>query len=275
MSNWTASPTRTFLNELLNLPRNVSRKVPGLIEILENGPISAQGDATKLKGYENNIYRVHVGRDYRLIYSFGHGWIKLLSIRHRSDVYKGELPNDFETPPSNSPDLETLVTKTVTIPHALPPYLPLTPILPNGITTALPYELTESLLKQWQIPKEYWSDLLSIQNSESLLDLPIPHEFINRILDIFFPRPIEELEAQPQYLLGTPKELDRYVEGNLVDFLLKLDPKQERLRNLESSSPLLITGGAGTGKSTLALYRVQKLVELGYKPILFTPQQSR
>jgi superfamily I DNA/RNA helicase len=125
-------------------------------------------------------------------------------------------------------------------------------------------------LKQWHIPEEYWSKLLSIQNADALLDLPIPHEFINRILDILFPSFIEELAAQPEYLLKEPEDLNRFVEGNLIEFLLKLDPNQERLKNLESNQPILITGGPGSGKSTLALYRVQKLVELGYQPILFT-----
>ena len=271
MSTWTASPTRTFLNELLNLPRDVSKRVPRIVEILEKDPISAQGDAKKLKGYENNVYRVHVGRDYRLIYSFGQGWVKLLSIRKRSEAYEDEPSADFEKPPSYpSPGiLEPQLTLEVKTSVASPSLQPAPNPSPE-ITTALPYEFTESLLKQWQIPQEYWPNLLRVQNTEALLDLPIPHEFINRILDIFFPRSIEELEAQPEYLLRTPEDLDRFVEGNLIDFLLKLDPKQERLRNLESSHPILITGGPGTGKSTLALYRVQKLVALGYKPILFT-----
>lgn len=64
MSTWTASPTRTFLNELLNLARDVSKRVPRIVEILEKDPISAQGDAKKLRGYEN-VYRVRIG-DYRL-----------------------------------------------------------------------------------------------------------------------------------------------------------------------------------------------------------------
>lgn len=270
MPTWTASPTRTFLNELLNLPRNVSRRVPRIIEILENDPISAQGNARKLNQYEN-VYRVRIG-EYRLIYSFGQGWVKLLSIRHRSDVYKGELRDDFETPPLPNPsDLEPLLTQPTSSYVAVLPSIELpATVLSSSITTALPYELTESLLRQWHIPEEYWSKLLSIQNADALLDLPIPHEFIHRILDIFFPRAIEELEAQPEYLLKEPEDLNRFVEGNIIDFLLKLDPKQERLKNLESNQPILITGGPGSGKSTIALYRVQKLVELGYQPILFS-----
>ena len=270
MPTWTASPTKTFLNELLNLPRNVSRRVPRIIEILENDPISAQGDARKLRQYEN-VYRVRIG-DYRLIYSFGQGWVKLLSIRHRRDVYEGKRRDNFETPPLPNPsDLEPVLTQPTSSYVAVLPSIDLpATVLSSSITTALPYELTQSLLRQWHIPEEYWSKLLSIQNADALLDLPIPHEFIHRILDILFPSFIEELAAQPEYLLREPEDLDRFVEGNLIDFLLKLDPNQEKLKNLESNQPILITGGPGSGKSTIALYRVQKLVELGYQPILFT-----
>ncbi len=67
------------------------------MKILEQDPISAQGDAKKLKGYGNNIYRVRLG-DYRLFYSFGSGWVKLLSVRKRDDrTYELEIP-EFTTP---------------------------------------------------------------------------------------------------------------------------------------------------------------------------------
>lgn len=224
----------------------------------------------KLKGYKN-VYRARIG-GYRLFYTFGQNWVKLLSVRKRDErTYELEL-SEFETP-EPLPDysiLEPQATEAPVVTFVVAANNQPAPLASSSITTALPYELTEALLKQWKIPEQYWTDLLSVQNSEALLDLPISHEFINRILDIFFPRSIEELEAQSEYLLKEPEDLDRFVEGSLIDFLLKLDPKQERLRNLESDDAMLITGGAGTGKSTLALYRVQKLVAFGYKPILFT-----
>ena len=70
MSNWAVSFIDTFLNELLNLPQSVSKRVSKVVKLLEQDPISAGGDAKKLKGYTNNIYRVRIG-DYRLFYSFG------------------------------------------------------------------------------------------------------------------------------------------------------------------------------------------------------------
>lgn len=258
-SFWTASPTRTFLNELLNLPRNISKQVPRKVEVLEQDPISAQGDAKKLKD-SANVYRVRIG-DYRLFYTFGQGWIKLLSIRKRNErTYELELP-DF-VPPVAPPDLSILE------PQIEP--APIANFEPTPITTALPYNLTETLLEQWQIPRSHWSAILSIQDADALLELPLPHEYLNRILDNLYPRSLEEIKAQPEYLLTSPDDLERFAEGTLSSFLLKLDVEQEKLLNFGRTGPILVKGGPGTGKSTLALYRVKKLKTLGSSSILFT-----
>ncbi|WP_088889843.1 3'-5' exonuclease [Leptolyngbya ohadii] len=279
MTTWAISVADTFLNELLNLPQAVSKKVSKAIKVLQQDPISAKGDAKKLKGYENNIYRVRIG-DYRLIYSFGQGWVKLLSVRKRDDrTYEIELP-DFETP-SPLPQPAVLEPQTagnrkksrsaVNSPLPAPQSVDLPSVHPaSSITTALPFSLTKSLLKQWQIPTDYWNDLLRVESSESLLDLTIPDRYLSRILDNLYPRPLQEIATQREYVLTQPEDLDRFVEGSLSAFLLKLDPEQEKLKDFGTKGPTLVKGGPGTGKSTLALYRVQRLLEQGCKPILFT-----
>jgi superfamily I DNA/RNA helicase/mRNA-degrading endonuclease RelE of RelBE toxin-antitoxin system len=274
MTTWAVSFVDTFLNELLNLPQNVQKRISKVVKVLESDPISANGDAKKLKGYENNVYRVRIG-DYRLFYSFGQGWVKLLSIRKRDDrTYEVELP-DFEAPVA-PPDPAVLAPKVrqqggyqEPVDNGSQTPVPVT-APPSTITTTLPFRLTEELLKQWQIPAEHWSDLLKVENSEALLDLSIPDRYLSRVLDNLYPRPIEEIATQREYILTQPEDLDRFVEGSLSAFLLKLDPEQEKLKDFGNSGPTLVKGGPGTGKSTLALYRVKRLLEQGDKPILFT-----
>jgi len=130
--------------------------------------------------------------------------------------------------------------------------------------------LTPTLLQQWQIPQEYWQDILKVENPEAVLELQLPHQLISRIIDNLYPRPIEEIQAQPEYLLQQAEDLDRFFAGDLSTFLLKLDPEQEKLRDFGDNGPILVKGGPGAGKSTLALYRVKKLLQLGHRPILFT-----
>lgn len=272
---WTLSVTDTFLNELLNLPQSISKKVTKAIKILEKDPISAQGNAKKLKGYQNNIYRIRIA-DYRVFYSFGQGWVKLLSVRKRDErTYETEIPQfDIPSPP---PDEVIIEEEIVSIP-VIPPSENTSrnindspnPIPNSFLTTPLPLKFNPSLLQQWRIPSEYWQDILKIENSEAILELPIPDRLIARILDNLYPRPIEEIAEQPEYLLADVEDLDKFFTGDITAFLLKLDPEQEKLLDFRRDGAVLVKGGPGTGKSTLALYRVKKLVDSGCSAILFT-----
>ncbi|OKH21729.1 hypothetical protein NIES593_15000 [Hydrococcus rivularis NIES-593] len=260
MTVWAVSVTDTFLNELLNLPHAISKKVAGKIKILEKDPISAQGDAKKLKGYKQNVYRVRLG-DYRLFYSFGDGWIKLLSIRKRDDrTYETEVPA-FDLPIVSPRAIENWEDSTAS--NSIPTSSPIA-------SRPLPFILTQEQLQQWQIPQQHWDDLCQVKTEDDLIALAIPDKILSRILDNLFPRPIEEIENQPEYLLAQPEDLDRFFNGDISAFLLKLDPEQEKLLSFGSKGSTLVKGGPGTGKSTLALYRVKTLLEWGVKPILFT-----
>ncbi|MBW4590407.1 UvrD-helicase domain-containing protein [Aetokthonos hydrillicola Thurmond2011] len=263
-SNWTVSFAHTFLNEVLNVPKKISQRLSKTIKILEENPISAQGDAKKLKNYKN-VYRVRIG-EYRLIYSLGQKSIKLLSLRKRNErTYELEF-SESETKVADIPECEPILEETE-ISTNKDQTRETKVQTPNS---SLPTTLTSTLLSKWRIPEEYWQDLQKVQTEDDLLNLPIPHQFIERILDNLFPRSLEEIVTQPEYFLQNPTDLERYVEGQLTAFLLKLDPEQEKLRDSVTEGPTLVKGGPGTGKSTLALYQVQKLYNLGCTSILFT-----
>lgn len=278
MATWALSFTNTFFSELLNLPQAVQKKISKTLKVLETDPISAQGDAKKLKGYTNNVYRVRMG-DYRLFYSFGQSWVKLLSVRKRDErTYEIELSEvDAPAPP---PDNAVLEPQTQETQPAEPTFVYEAPQAepsasaedeePAFVTTSLPFKLTKTLLKQWQIPSEYWPKVVAAPNAEALLELPLPDHYLQRIIDNLYPRPMEEIIAEREYVLKQPEDLERFVDGSLTSFLLKLDPEQETLKDFGKTGPILVKGGPGTGKSTLALYRVQALLAQGFKPVLFT-----
>src|SRR5260370_16813847 len=70
----------------------------------------------------------------------------------------------------------------------------------------------------------------------------------------------------------------RYKQEELLGFLLKFSPEQERFVSwaIKATGPTQVKGGPGTGKSTVALYRVRSLIEklrrqgLSEPRILFT-----
>ena len=259
----------TFLNELIGIPQNVSKRVSKATKLLERDPISAEGDAKKLKGYEN-VYRIRIG-DYRLFYAIGTGWVKLLSVRKRNErTYETEIPDVVA--PETALDRQSVKPKKVVVSSefswdrgddgkALDEAKAL---------TTLPFVLTEEILRQWQIPSSYWMAIAEVSSAEALLELDMPDRFLNVILDNLYPRAIEEIERQPEFVLKQAEDLDHYFAGDLSAFLLKLSDEQEKLIQFGSNGTVLIKGGAGTGKSTLALYRIKKLVEQGCTSILFT-----
>src|SRR5206468_3731712 len=67
---------------------------------------------------------------------------------------------------------------------------------------------------------------------------------------------------QPDLLLSEPEDLLRYREGELLGFLLRLEPEQEKLAQwaILAKGATLLKGGPGTGKSTVALYRVREIL---------------
>ncbi|MBE9078401.1 AAA family ATPase [Romeria aff. gracilis LEGE 07310] len=276
MTPWALSFTGTFYSELLNLPKAVQKKIKKTLKVLEADPISAQGDAKKLRGYSNNVYRVRMG-DYRLFYSFGQGWVKLLSVRKRDErTYEIELSEvDDPAPPPESSVLDPQAIEVVpSDPATVSPTATAEAAGADEATsliqTSLPFELTDAVLRQWQLPPEYWSAIQATSHSEALLELPVPEQYIQRIVDNLYPKPIEDIIEEREYVLQQPEDLERFVAGSLTHFLLKLDPEQEKLRDFGKQGPILVKGGPGTGKSTLALYRVQNLLAQGFKPVLFT-----
>jgi mRNA-degrading endonuclease RelE of RelBE toxin-antitoxin system len=142
--------TPTFLNELIGIPQSVFKRVSKATKLLERDPISAEGDAKKLKGYEN-VYRIRIG-DYRLFYAIGTGWVKLLSVRKRNErTYETEIPHVVA--PETTLDLQSVKPKKV----AVSSFSTWESGDEAKALTTLPFALTEDILQQWQIPAHYLS----------------------------------------------------------------------------------------------------------------------
>jgi len=128
----------------------------------------------------------------------------------------------------------------------------------------LPEPITEELLANLSVPRTCHARLLLIQTQEDLLECPgVPDDYLLKIDEYMFERPLAQVLQQPDYLLTDVNDLLRYKEGELLAFLLKLSPEQEKYVTwgMNASGPTLLKGGPGTGKSTIALYRVRSLVQ--------------
>ena len=261
----------TFTNQLLAIPKEQMVQILEKIEVLRSDPKPHGNLKKKLHGYKGDVYRLRSG-DYRIVYTYGDGWVALLGVDARKDVYKGDklvadTPSLDVTSLSN---LEDLLTAKAT---------PTGTEYSNSKTeNLLPVKLTEELLTRLLVPQECFFTLLSCRTLNDLLAANIPSLVRDRIFDCITSPNFDRVLAQPSFVTGSTNDLLRFKEGELLGFLLKLNPEQEKFVTwaLNASGPTLLKGGPGTGKSTVALCRVRALIEtlkasgVGEPKILFT-----
>ncbi len=253
-----------FLGGIRALPAKEVQQVLSKIDLLCQDP-SPDGKVKKhLTHLKGKPYRIRSG-DYRILYTFDAMRVSVLTLRKRDEAtYKLGLETDDEFEQDLMEDLEesasgfTRATNagTRSWEHYLSPQEP--------EKRRLPEPLTVELLNTLHVPPEYHPRLLTLTTQDELLSCPgIPDDILLRIDQYLFEVPLVQIEQQPDLILNNPDDLLRYKEGELLSFLLKLSPEQEKYVHwgINASSPTLVKGGPGTGKSTLALYRIRSLLE--------------
>lgn len=251
----------TFTNQLLAIPHDRMRQVLEKIELLRENPEPHGKLKKRLHGYKGNIYRLRSG-DQRIIYTYGDGWVTLLGVDARKDVYKGQklVAEDTELDVSSLPDMEDLLTPE---PSITPPITASdTKDVPTEKTQNwLPVKLTADFLSRLLVPDQFFAELTACKTLDDLTSAAIPEPIRERIFDAITTPNFDQVLSQPDLIAGTD-DLLKFKEGNLLGFLLKLNPEQEKYVTwaINSKGPTLLKGGPGTGKSTVALYRAREVL---------------
>lgn len=219
----------------------------------------------KLKG-SDGIYRLRVA-EHRVFYGFSDRWVNLLGIRRRSEDTYDSVPDAVRLTslPDDDDDLGTFLAR-------LP--APSFNFAQTPSSRPLPRPLTPEFLRGLGVATSAMPVLLRCRTEDDLLVAAIPADVLAIVLDALFPPTLETLVRQPDLVVPSTEHLIRFKEGDLVGFLLHLDDEQRRLTRWALAGPTMVRGGAGTGKSTIALYRVKELLERpgasGRERVLFT-----
>jgi len=248
-----------FTDDLLAVHRHVGEKFSAVDALLRQNPTS-QPNVKRLKGF-SHCYRYRVG-DYRLIYSVQGNVIQYLMIGPRGSIYD-RLNYDPDAPDEKAARAAEAVlfpSESAENRKQADSYWSQRGPTRRAATTvqskALPLALTAARLAEWNIAPEHHAALSACRTDDDLLNANVPQDVLMRVLNIVYPPGVEELAAQPVRVLSRSEDVDLYLEGKLSDFLLKLDEDQEKLVGWSLDGPVLVKGGPGSGKSTVALYRV-------------------
>lgn len=258
------------MSEIHGFPAEQTNQLWEKINYLVSDPFPDGKLKKKLKTHKG-IYRMRVG-DYRIFYTFGDTWVRLLGIRRRNErTFTDGLQTISPDTPADTPtDHDDIDVDELSIEEAARREFTL---VPQQEQTPLPRPITAEWLTQLQIPSAYFPPLIQCTTGDQLLTVAVPASVIERVLDNLFPRSMEEVIQQPDLIVQDTQDLVKYKEGGLVSFLLKLDDDQSELTKWALSGPTMVTGGAGTGKSTVALYRAKALLDhdaTGSATLLFT-----
>ncbi|MEM7712102.1 MAG: UvrD-helicase domain-containing protein [Cyanobacteria bacterium P01_A01_bin.68] len=247
----------TFTNQLLGIPKEYVVQILEKIQLLRDDPKPKGKLKKKLHGYKGKVYRLRSG-DYRIIYTYDDGWVILLGVDARKDVYRGSklVAEATEVDVDSLPDVDGLLTVE-------PSYVPQNPVEEVVTTEVLPVQLTDDLLKRLLVPEDFWLVLKGCRTLDDLINAEIPDEVRDRVFDCVAQPNFDRVLNQPDFITGSTDDLLKFTEGELLGFLLKLNPEQEKYVSwaINASGPSLLKGGPGTGKSTVALYRTRAILE--------------
>ncbi|MCC6808072.1 MAG: UvrD-helicase domain-containing protein [Deltaproteobacteria bacterium] len=254
-------------NELFALDAKVTKQILDKLKALCADPMPDAKVKKKLKHLDRDLYRLRSG-DYRIFYLFDDKYVSVLKIDKRAE-------DTYDSPPES----EHLGGLDAELPASTPQKTwPQLLAKPEKAKTKLISRLTEAMLKAQRVPDALHEALLDLKYEEELLAFAkITEDQRLALCEMVNGARLEDALRAPDLIVDDTDDLLRIRAGELVPFLLRLDPVQESAVKwgLASNGPTLLKGGPGSGKSTVALYRCKAIVDRALKEkqkpsILFT-----
>ncbi|BCL80112.1 DNA helicase [Ktedonobacteria bacterium brp13] len=261
MTQWQTLIKPAVLFDIMKLPNKEMQQVQEKITMLTQDPRPDNKVKKQLVHLPGKPYRIRSGR-YRIFYTFNKQTVLIYKVAKRDEsIYRAE------DAPDNVPSTDELNELELDMEDAATTASPRSDwehSYTKAPTASLPEPITIDMLKKLRVNEAYYPRLLRITDEEGLINCSgVDQETMSNIMDYLYSRPLIEVIEQPDLILNDVDDLLRYKEGELLNFLLKLSPEQEQYANwsLTTKGPTLVKGGPGTGKSTVALYRVRSLLD--------------
>ncbi len=256
MTDWLTTMKPAFLHELTALDKMDVAQVMKKVELLTKDPRPDAKVKKQLKNMGGKLHRLRAG-GFRILYTFAEPYVSLLSVRKRDEsTYDDDIEVDFlggdvETPDTARPQ----PAKAQSWESWLGPA--------PSVERTLPRTIDDPLLDALGVADQFRDPLRSAATEDALLACAVPQDILLKVLDAVLGTSERAVAAQPDLVLDRADDLLRFKEGDLLGFLLRLNPEQEKwvTWGVKSDHPTLLKGSPGTGKSTVALYRVRSMIE--------------
>ena len=253
-----------FTEDLLAFDAPDIKQILDKCTMLQQSPGEAGKAKARLTGRSDNLHRLRSG-EFRIFYTYDDEKISLWSVRRKTvkGQYRGKKGGDVTYDGLDEVEDDDL---DLDIPELAPRPSFETWVQPIEEKRPLPEPITAELLRAMKVPPAFSARLLTIDTQEDLLSCPgVPADFLLAIDRHMFEEPIALRADEPELVApGGVDDLLRFTQGELVGFLLRLNPEQEKFVTwgTMANGPTMLRGGPGTGKSTVAIYRTREMIRV-------------
>jgi mRNA-degrading endonuclease RelE of RelBE toxin-antitoxin system len=264
MNDWLLTFKPSFHHQLAALDGREVKQVLKKLELLQTDPTPDAKVKKQLKYLDGKLHRLRAG-PFRIFYTFARPYVSVLKLDKRDEGTYDGVPATEHLGGMEPPEVdEDAFAEPGLEPTHVHTFDLTTGAEPDDVALARP--ISRMLLTALRIPAALHGRLAAIRTEGELLGCSeVPPEHLGRVIDAVCGRALEDILRQPDLLAPTQEDdLLRLGEQDLASFLLRLSPDQERMVSwaLDAGGPTLLKGGPGTGKSTVALYRVRAMIKV-------------
>ena len=253
---YTVFVTEQFRDDLDALDKAIRERVPETIKRIEEDPHHPGLHTHKhITVTSRAIFRSRINDGYRILWEWlGQGSIGLWRVgKHDFVDAFSSLPGMEQT------EWETLHTEKAPSVESISDWR-------NDLDKPQPFKhFPTNHLRLFGVPDEYLDAVRTLSEPESIWDLTIPENVQYTLYDILLKgtdwTADRFLDTKQLLYRTTVDQLEGYCEGKIKRLLLNLNDEQIALVRVSASGPILIKGVAGSGKTTIGLYRAYYLVE--------------
>jgi hypothetical protein len=116
------------------------------------------------------------------------------------------------------------------------------------------------------VPSDLVDEVREVPHREDIEDIPgLPEHTVRWLLELMTDPKLEDVVFNSGRLIfrTTLDRLEGYCEGRIKRLMLNLSEEQERFVDLDAEGATLLRGCAGSGKTTVAIYRAIRLAATG------------
>lgn len=260
-----------FLTGLEGLSADLQERTLSKVRLLSDNPAHPSLNAHRVKRTQGK-WECYVTDGYRLIYELAEGQLRLWRVGDHSIVDRAhQLSFSAHTAfrrldvDGEQPEQTTATEKPFVMPQEW--------LKPEAANDNPFRHLPAAHLRILGVPAFLVRAVQAAPSLDAAVGIPgLPEHTVQWLMDLVTNPDLEDVVFDPGRLIfrTTLDRLEGYCQGKLKRLMLNLEPEQQRYVDRKINGALLLRGCAGSGKTTVALYRAIAFAEAGRRTVFLT-----